>query len=126
APPPPASALAATAVARVGPGPVNTTLRSHGYALALGLSPNSASVRDKFSVGISRGGAPVRGASVTVTLTMAQMTTAQSEYQLSERRPGTYVNSTDALSMAGSWLLDFEIKPPGAAAFSVPVLDRTR
>jgi copper transport protein len=124
APPPPAFALTNSALARVGPGTVARTVQRNGYALEVLVSPNKAAAPDRFALRLTRNGAPVRGATVTVTFNHTEMEMPQQEYQLTETSPGVYARSAPALVMVGRWALDFQITPPGGTPFSALILDQ--
>jgi copper transport protein len=123
---PPAKALAEVGNAsdRVGPGAVTSVVDRDGYRLELHVDPNRAAVPNSFTVGISRGGRPVRGADVTATFTMLDMEMGRQAYHLAETRPGLYRHSAPALVMVGHWGISFEIRPPGGQPFTVLLLDR--
>jgi copper transport protein len=124
APPPPAFALTNSALAQVGPGTVARTVNRNGYALQVLVSPNKAAAPDRFALRITRNGAPVRGATVTVTFNHTEMQMPQQEYELAETAPGLYTRSAPALVMVGRWALDFQITPPGQPQFSALILDQ--
>ena len=123
---PPAKALAEVGNAsdRVGPGVVTSVVDRDGYRLEFHVTPNRAAVPNSFTVGISRGGRPVRGAEVTATFTMLDLEMGRQAYHLAETRPGLYRHSAPALVMVGHWGISFEIRPPGAQPFAVLLLDR--
>jgi copper transport protein len=124
--PPPAKALASVggAVARVGPGPVLETVNKNGYRLQLRVNPNRATVPNSFSLRITRGGSPVRGAEVVSGFTMLDMEMGSQSYALVEASPGIYSRSVPALVMVGHWGLSFDITPPGRSPFTVLFVDR--
>jgi copper transport protein len=124
--PPPAKALAKVggAVARVGPGPVLETVNKNGYRLELHVNPNRAAVPNSFSLRITRGGSPVRGAEVVSGFTMLDMEMGSQSYALMETSPGVYSRSVPALVMVGHWGLSFDITPPGKTPFTVLFVDR--
>jgi copper transport protein len=124
--PPPAKALAKVggAVARVGPGPVLETVNENGYRLELHVNPNRAAVPNSFSLRITRGGSPVRGAEVVSGFTMLDMEMGSQSYALMETSPGVYSRSLPALVMVGHWGLSFDITPPGKTPFTVLFVDR--
>jgi copper transport protein len=124
--PPPAKALAKVggAVARVGPGPVLETVNENGYRLELHVNPNRAAVPNSFSLRITRGGSPVRGAEVVSGFTMLDMEMGSQSYALMETSPGVYSRSVPALVMVGHWGLSFDITPPGKTPFTVLFVDR--
>lgn len=125
--PPPPKALAGISgtVAHAGPGPVATTLDRGGYHFVVHVDPNRAAVPNDFAVDISRAGAPVRGAEVTLRFDMLDMTMQSLDYRLSEVRPGHYEHSAPALVMVGRWGLTVTLTPRGGEApISVVVVDR--
>jgi copper transport protein len=124
--PPPAKALAAVgnASARVGPGPVTEVVNKNGYRLEFHVSPNRAAVPNSFSVRITQGGRPVRGAGVITGITMLDMEMGEQTYQLQETSPGLYQRAAPALVMVGHWGLSFEVTPPGKEPFTVLLVDR--
>jgi copper transport protein len=124
APPPPAFALQNSAVASVGPGQVVKTIHRAGYTLQLLVSPNRAAGPDTFALRITRGGRPVQGADVTMTLNHTEMQMPQQQYQLTETRPGLYTRGASALIMVGRWALDFQIAPASGPAFTALILDQ--
>jgi copper transport protein len=124
APPPPAFALQDSALASVGPGKVVRSVKLNGYLLQVLVSPNKAAAPDSFALRITRGGQPVRGASVTLTFNHTEMQMPQQEYQLKETQPGVYVRSAPALVMVGKWALGFEITPAGGRPFQALILDQ--
>ena len=124
--PPPSKALAEAgkASARVGPGPVTRVVTKSGYRLEFRIDPNRAAVSNDFSVRITRGGAPVRGADVTTSFAMLDMEMGQQAYRLAETAPGVYSHSAPALVMVGHWGLSFDVRPRGSTPFDVLLLDR--
>jgi copper transport protein len=126
--PPPARALAqvGNAKARVGPGPVATTVTENGYRLDVGLDPNRAALPNTFSVRISKGGQATTGASVAIHFLMLDMDMGEFGYILEEKAPGYYVRSAPALVMVGHWAIRFTITPRGGQPFDVTVVDKAR
>ena len=124
--PPPAKALARVggASARVGPGRVAEVVNKSGYRLELRVLPNRAAVPNTFSVRITRGGKPVRGAEVVAGVTMLDMEMGSQSYALKETAPGVYSHSAPALVMVGHWGLNFDVTPSGKTPFSVLLVDR--
>jgi copper transport protein len=124
--PPPAKALASAgnANAKVGPGPVTEVVNENGYRLEFHVQPNRAAVPNTFSVRITRGGAPVRNATVIAKITMLDMEMGDQTYQLAEVSPGLYQRAAPALVMVGHWGLSFEVTPPGEEPFTVLFVDR--
>ena len=116
APPPPAFAEQNSALAQVGPGRVAKTVEQGGYRLQVLVSPNKAAAPDSFALRITKGGQPVRGASVTLTFNHTEMQMPQQEYQLKEVQPGVYSRAAPALVMVGKWALAFQVTPEGPPA----------
>ena len=86
------------------------------YQLRVGVSPNRAALPNTFSVAITRGGRPVRGAQVVSRFDMLDMDMGEQSYRVPERKPGVFVKSAPALVMVGHWALQFEVTPPGSEA----------
>ena len=124
APPPPAFAEEGSALVRVGPGKVVSTVARGGYKLQVLVDPNRAAAPDTFGLRLTRGGKPVDGADVTLTFAMLDMQMPTQEYQLAETRPGLYTRRAPALVMVGHWGLSFTITPKGGLPFSALVVDR--
>jgi copper transport protein len=124
APPPPAFAEQNAALARVGPGRVAQVIHHAGYTLEALVSPNRAAAPDSFALKITKGGQPLRGASVTLTFNHLEMQMPQQEYQLSETRPGVYQRAAPALIMVGRWGLSFQIAPRGGRPFTALIVDQ--
>ena len=124
APPAKGLARAGNPSARVGPGRVAEVVNKNGYRIELGVSPNRAAVPNSFSVAITRGGAPTRGAEVVSGFTMLDMEMGTQSYALTETSSGVYTRSAPALVMVGHWGLSFEITPPGKAPFTILLVDR--
>jgi copper transport protein len=123
-PPPPAFALQNRAIAQVGPGRVVKTVDRAGYRLQVLVSPNRAAAPDSFALRITKGGQPVRGATVTLTFNHLEMQMPQQEYQLSEIQPGVYSRSAPALVMVGRWGLSFQVTPKSGAPFTALIVDQ--
>ena len=124
APPPPAFALGSSAIASVGPGTVAHTVRRGAYELEVLVSPNRAAAPDSFALRITRGGQPVRGATVTLTFNHLEMQMPQQEYQLAEVQPGVYSRAAPALVMVGKWGLSFQVTPPQGPPFPALIVDQ--
>jgi copper transport protein len=124
APPPPAFSLQSSALANVGPGRVAETVKRNGYVLQVLVSPNKAAAPDSFALRITRGGQPVRGATVTLTFNHTEMQMPQQEYQLTESQPGVYSRAAPALVMVGKWALAFQITPKTGPGFTALILDQ--
>jgi copper transport protein len=123
---PPASALARVKdiAARVGPGPVSEVIAKGPYRLRVEVSPNRAALPNTFSVAITRGGQPVRGAEVVSRFDMLDMEMGEQSFRFPERTPGVFVKSAPALVMVGHWALQFEVTPSGTQPFVVTLLDK--
>jgi copper transport protein len=123
---PPSSALAEenSALTRVGPGRVATVVHKGSYALQVLISPNRAAVPNTFAVKITKGGKPLRGASVSLTFAMLDMQMANQVYQLTETKPGIYSRASPALVMVGHWGLSFSVTPQSGQPFTALVADR--
>jgi copper transport protein len=124
--PPPSKALASIgkAAAKVGPGPAHVVLRRSGYLIDIRVSPNRAAVPNDFELRLTKGGTPVRGASVTTKFAMLDMEMGEQAYQLQEVAPGLYRHSAPALVMVGHWGLEYAVTPPGSREIDVLVLDK--
>jgi copper transport protein len=122
---PPAKALGevGSAVARVGPGRVVQVIQKNGYTIKVLVSPNRAAVPNSFALQLTKGGAPVRGADVTLQFAMLDMQMANQEYQLAETAPGLYTRPAPALVMVGHWGLTYTITPKRGEPFTVLVVD---
>lgn len=123
---PPSSALARVqdVAARVGPGPVSEVVAKDPYRVHVQVTPNRAAVENRFSVSLTRGGRPVRGAEVVTRFDMLDMEMGEQSYRFRELRPGVFARSAPALVMVGHWALQFEVTPPGARPFVVTLLDK--
>ena len=123
-PPPKALASIGSATKHVGPGPVTSVVTHGDYKLTIRVVPNRAAQPNLFSVAITKQGAPVRGADVTMTFTMLDMEMGQLSYHLPETALGVYGWTEPALVMVGHWGLRFDVRPPGGAPVSVLLVDR--
>jgi len=124
--PPPAKALAVagSAIARVGPGPVTQVVNDNGYRIEIRVAPNRAVASNVFSLRITKGGRPVRNATVIAAFAMLDMEMGTQSSVLPERAPGVYERSAPALVMVGHWGLSFEITPAGHQPFTITLVDR--
>ena len=124
--PPPPKALASLGKpnAHGGPGPVASVVLQAGYRIELHVSPNRAAATNDFAVQITRGGKPLRGATVIASFAMLDMEMPTQAYRLAERSPGLYEHSAPALVMVGRWGLTFDVEPRGKQPFSVVLVDR--
>jgi copper transport protein len=123
---PPSSALAKVqnVAARVGPGPIATTVSKSQYTVRVEVTPNRAAVPNAFSLTLTRNGKPVPGAEVITKFDMLDMEMGEQSYRLREQRPGVFSKSAPALVMVGHWGLQFEVTPPGGKPFVVTLLDK--
>jgi len=123
---PPSKALGeiGSVQARVGPGPASRVLDENGYRLEFRIAPNRAAVPNRFSVRITKDGAPLTGATITTTLAMLDMEMGEQGYRFEETSPGVYSRTAPALVMVGHWGLTFEIEPPGEKPFTMVLVDR--
>jgi copper transport protein len=124
APPPKAIAGIPSPSARTGPGPVSSVVSRGGYSFRVHISPNRAAVPNDFSVDVTRGGHPVRGADVTLRFDMLDMEMQALEYTLDETQPGVYAHSAPALVMVGRWGLTLTLTPAHGSPVSVVLLDK--
>ena len=124
--PPPAKALASagSALAKVGPGPVASTVKSNGYTIQLRVSPNKAAAPNTFALSIRKNGKSLRKATVVGGFSMLDMEMGTQSHVLRETSPGVYTLSAPALVMVGHWGLSFEITPLGQQQFTVSFIDR--
>jgi copper transport protein len=123
---PPSSALARVKniAARVGPGPVSKVVSEGPYRLHVQVTPNRAAIQNSFSVAVTRGGRPVRGAQVVSRFDMLDMEMGEQSYRFRELRPGVFSKDAPALVMVGHWAVQFEVTPPGGQPFVVTLLDK--
>jgi copper transport protein len=122
--PPPKALAGLDASVHVGPGAVRKTLRTNGYTLDVGVTPNRAAVPNAFSVRLLRHDAPVRDARITARFTMLDMEMPAQEYALRQTSPGVYTHEAPALVMVGRWGVAFEVEPAQGAPFTVAVVDK--
>jgi copper transport protein len=124
--PPPSSALSKVqdVAARVGPGPVATTVSNSPYKVRVQVTPNRAAVPNAFSLTLTRDGKPVPGAEVITKFDMLDMEMGEQSYRLREQRPGVFTKSAPALVMVGHWGLQFEVTPSGGKPFVVTLVDK--
>jgi copper transport protein len=121
-PPPPSLTKEGGASKIVGPGAVRTTVSKGGYRFAFEISPNRAAIPDTFTVHLTKGGTPVRGADILVNFNQLDMEMPAQEFRLRETAPGTYSISAPALVMVGHWALSFDTTV-GARNVSVVLVD---
>ena len=95
-----------------------------GYTLQVLVSPNKAAAPNSFALKLTRHGAPVRNANVTLTFAMLDMQMANQEFQLTETSPGVYSRPAPALVMVGHWGLTFSVTPKSGQPFTAVIVDR--
>lgn len=127
APPPKALAGIGHAAATVGPGAVDRTV-SHGpYKLSVRITPNRAAVPNAFSVKVTKGGKPVKGAEVVADFNMLDMEMGRQAYRLAPQGAGAYgKRSVPSLVMVGRWGLSFSVSIPGQPPFTVVLVDHAQ
>jgi copper transport protein len=123
-PPPPSFALQNSALAKVGPGRVAQSVARGGYRLQVLVAPNKAAAPDSFALRITKNGAPVRGATVSLAFNHLEMEMPQQTYALAETQPGVYARRAPALIMVGKWGLTFSVAPRGAPPFTALIVDQ--
>jgi copper transport protein len=123
APPPPAFAKEGQAAAKVGPGRVAQVIRSGPYTLRVFVDPNRAAAPNSFTLELTKGGKPVRGADVRLAFDMLDMEMPEQTFELAETKPGVYSRAVPALVMVGHWGLGFTVAPPGGQPFTALVVD---
>jgi hypothetical protein len=123
--PPPAAALGrvGNAVAKVGPGPVRHHVVQAGTRAVVRLEPNTAVRPMGFGLDLSRGGAPLTGATVVARFDMLDMDMGQEAYKLKETRPGQYRRNAMPLIMVGNWGVTFDVTPRSGPPYSFVVVD---
>jgi hypothetical protein len=89
--------------------------------LQLRISPNREGASNTFSIELTRAGAHVRRARVTMSLAMTEMAMAPQTVRLREVRPGVFTGR--AFAMAGPWGLVFVVTPPRGSRSTLAVLD---
>lgn len=119
-----AAFLSAMLLAVVGPGPVGVALPAGQYRIGLHLTPNLASQTGRVSVSLRKGGRPVAGARVRMTVTMLDMNMGGFTIPLPERAAGTYARMFPAVGMSGHWELRLDVRPVHDRAFTVALADR--
>ena len=124
APPPPAFARENSALAKVGPGPVTSTVHVGSYAVKLQVAPNKATQENAFQLELTHNGKPVRSAEVNVQFNMLDMQMPQQEYALAETSPGVYTRKAAPLVMVGHWGLTFDVTPQHGTPFAGTIVDR--
>jgi hypothetical protein len=111
---------------RVGPGPDATVVAAHGYRVQVEVTPNAGGRRENvFTVRTSRGGAPVPAA-VAIRFTMPGMGMPDLGLRLHAAGRGVATGTGSTLTMPGVWRLALTVRPRGAPAFVVEVVDVVR
>jgi hypothetical protein len=107
----------------VGPGPVSRAVSRGPQRLHLRISPNRVGASNTFSVELTRAGAHLRGARVTMSLAMTEMAMAPQIVRLREVRPGVYAITGRAFAMSGPWGLVFAVTPRTGGRSTLAVRD---
>jgi hypothetical protein len=107
----------------VGPGPVSRAVSRGPRRLRLRISPNRVGASNTFSVELTRAGAHLRGARVTMSLAMTGMAMAPQVVRLRELRPGVYAITGRSFAMAGPWGLVFVVTPRSGGRSTLAVRD---
>lgn len=107
----------------VGPGPVRVALHAGAYTVGVRLTPNRASAAGIVSVTLVEAGRPVRRAHVQLAFSMLDMPMGQLTATLPALAPGVYGRPGPVLGMSGRWSVRVDVTPPGAARFSVGLVD---
>jgi copper transport protein len=108
----------------VGPGAVTRTVEEGAYQAVVRIDPNRAALPNTFTLKLTRGGRPVRGADVTTTFDMLDMDMQQLAYTLPEASPGTYTRTAPALVMVGHWGITLHVTPKGGKPFDLVFRDK--
>ena len=115
------------ASAHAGPGAGReTSVEQNGYRVELARRRRTAPrCRTTSRCGITRNGAPVRGADVTARFTMLDMEMPSQEYVLARdcARRRTRARAP-ALVMVGHWGVALQVTPPHGAPFTVLLVDK--
>jgi len=120
APPPPAFALQNSALANVGPGRVAQTVKQDGYVLQVLVSPNKAVAPDSFALRITKNGAPVRAANVTLDLQPHRDADAPTGIPTHRNPTRSLLPHAPALVMVGKWALGVPDHPQDRHSHSPP------
>ena len=119
--------LAASALgAEIGPGPDGATTSVQGYRVTTHVQPNSSRRWNDIDLRLSRRGAAVRRATVSVRFDMPAMSMGAPRFGMREVRAGLYRYSGPAISMPGLWVLTFDVRPRHGRTFTVVVRDHVR
>lgn len=118
----PAPAVAAD----IGPGPGGITATVAGYRVFVHVAPNTTTRWNDVELRLSRRGAAIRRAAISLRLQMPAMSMGAPRFRLRELRAGVYRYSGPAISMPGLWILTFTVQPVHARAFTVVVRDHVR
>lgn len=110
----------------VGPGPGSVVVTRQGYRATVRITPNSSRRSNDVELAVSRGGAPLRRASVSLRFEMPSMSMGAPRFGLREARPGVYRYSGPVMNMDGSWVLTFQVRFGHGRSFSVVVRDHVR
>jgi hypothetical protein len=108
----------------VGPGDGQVVVHKLGYRLDLTITPNLGGlIASDYTVVLTRSGTPVKGA-IAARFSMVAMGMPALGLRFRQISPGRYRARGTKLTMPGMWKIDFHIKPRGARAFDVVIVDR--
>ena len=80
-----------------------------------------------FSVKVTKGGKPVKGAEVVADFNMLDMEMGRQAYRLAPQGAGAYgKRSVPSLVMVGRWGLSFSVSIPGQPPFNVVLVDHAQ
>jgi hypothetical protein len=120
------AAIAATTPV-VGPEPVRAMVRQAGLGLDLRVTPNRAALPSTFVVRARDGQLPLRGATVTVQVSMPRMPMPPVWLRLREVSPGVYGTSAPAaFTMVGLYELAYRVTASGHRPVAVTLIDHVR
>ena len=100
----------------VGPGPIDSALQSSPPYLGIfSLDPNSAGRPNTVKVLVSRSDEPIAGATVTATFRHVEMGEKMpvQTIALEQTAVGVYTATTDAVLMAGTWIVTVKVEGVG-------------
>jgi hypothetical protein len=79
-----------------------------------------------FGLDLSRGGAPLTGATVIARFDMLDMDMGRQSFKLVETRLGVYRRKGMPLIMVGNWGVTFEVTPRAGEPYSFLLVDRAK
>lgn len=117
-------AVTATALgAEIGPGPGRASVATRGYRVTVQISPNTSRRWNDIALRLRRRGSAVRGAHVSLRFEMPAMSMGAPRFALREETGGVYSYLGPAISMPGTWVLTFGVRPRRGGAFTVVIRD---